>query len=118
MEAGIHPVHHRGIGAEIALQVQRLQSYPVETPLPGFQKQAHVGTAKTVDGLHAVAHHHDGARRLRIGGVVVAPAAGEQAQQLVLVDRGILELVHQDVLDTVVQAQRQFGGRLVVTQGL
>ena len=117
-KARVHPLHHTRIGTEVAQQAQGLQPHAVEALQPRLQEQPHVGAAEAVDGLHAVPYHHDGARGARVALVVDAPAAGEQPQQLVLVDRRILELVHQDVLNAVIQAQRQLRGRIVLTQGL
>ena len=117
-KAGVDPVHHPWVRAKITVQLQVLQPHPVEPFQPRLQEQPDVGTAKAIDGLHTVTDDHDCAGSRRIGRIVLAPAAGECVYQLVLVDGGILEFVHQDVLDLVIQAQGQFRGRIVIPQCL
>ena len=69
------------------------------------QKQADLGFAEAINGLHRVANAKQRTP------VVSHPALGQAAQQLDLRRTGILEFVHQQMLDAVIQLQRQLGRR-------
>ena len=74
-------------------------------------EQAHIGFAKTVDGLHGVAHQKQGFVALRF------PAGGEALDETNLRRAGVLEFVDQQVADGVVELQLQIGGGEFVAQG-
>ena len=81
-----------------------------ESPVARLDEQADLGLAEAVDGLHGIAH---GEEAVAVAGL---PAGGEAAQQVELGARGVLEFVHQDVAQAVVQGQGQVGGGLVRAQ--
>ena len=72
--------------------------------VPGGHEQARLGLTPAIDGLLGVAHHHQGAPGARL------PAGHQTAEQLHLVDAGVLEFVHQEVLEAPIQAEHDLGG--------
>ena len=72
--------------------------------LPGHDKQADFRFAEPVNGLHRVADQKKRAS------VTVTPAVGEFIQQVNLAGRGILKLIYQQMLYSIVQTQCQITG--------
>ena len=69
-------------------------------------EQTDFGLAEAIDRLHRIA---DAEQR---AAVAVGPPAGQALQQVELTERGVLELVDQDVLQAIVEREREIG-RLV-----
>ena len=80
--------------------------------MPDLQKQTHFRLAKTVNGLHGVAHQKQAAPIARF------PATGQALQQLHLGLAGVLELVHQQMTYGSVHAQKQLARLVRIAQGL
>ena len=78
--------------------------------MPRAQIQTHFSFTKTVNRLHRVAHHEQGAAIIRL------PARRKPRQQLVLRQRGILKLIHQQMTNAIVERQRQIGRRIGFAQ--
>ena len=98
-------------------QRHRLQRKIRELPLPGPQKQRHIGVPKPVNRLHRIPDHEQ-----RSGGsassVVFTPASHEPLQEPGLRRGGVLKLVDEDMLNLVIQSLRQCRGHLVRAQCL
>ena len=71
------------------------------------RKQFRIGFAKAVDGLHGVADNEAGAA------LAIGPRGDEAAEQFVLAAAGVLELVDQQVADSVGDGLRGVDGKLV-----
>jgi len=67
------------------------------------QEQSDLGFAKTIDRLHRVADRKHGAAVARL------PPGGQPGDEFVLADRGILELVDQQMPDAIVERKREIG---------
>ena len=65
------------------------------------EKQAHLRVAEAIDGLHGIADDEERAS------IALLPCGGERFEQLELRERGVLELVDQDVLEREPGAQRE-----------
>ncbi|OIQ81377.1 hypothetical protein GALL_368610 [mine drainage metagenome] len=104
-EGAVHPVDHFRAGTVVAAQPQSAQADVVDAPLRHAQEQADLGLAEAVDGLHRVADAEQRAPVAR------HPALGQAPQQIDLRRAGILEFIHQQMLNPVVQPERQLGGR-------
>ena len=109
-EAGVDPVHDRTARAEIAPQAQRDQRHATDALLGCLQEQRDVGLAERIDGLHRVA---DAEER---PAVTALPAGEQQRQQLLLRGRSVLVFVHQQVMDPVIEREREFRRRGIVAQ--
>ena len=81
-----------GRGAEVAPQAQRRQRHARRCRRArAAQEQSDLGVAEAIDRLHRVADHEQRAAVARL------PAGGERLEQLELRERGVLELIDQDV---------------------
>ena len=105
-------MHDAALGAEIHLERERRQAHLADAFVPRPEEQAHLRLAEAVDGLHRVAHHEHRAP------VAFLPAGGEALEQLELAERGVLEFVHQQMADAVVQGQGQVRGLALGAQGM
>src|SRR5438445_13379504 len=76
-----------------------------------MQEERDLGLAEAVDRLHRVADDEERAP------VALVPSGGEPLEQLPLRDRGVLELVDQDVADAVVEREEQVARRLGRAEG-
>ena len=74
------------------------------------QEQPHFSFAETIDRLHWVT---DSKHR---ASVIRQPAGSQPRHQFELTDRGVLELVNQQMMDAVIERQRQIGRRLIGAQ--
>ena len=98
--------------AKVSCQRQRLERDATDSPVPlGGEKQADIGFAEAVNRLHRVADDKQAAS------VAGCPTLGKPLDQLVLCERGILELVEQQVLDAHVEREQQIGGPVFRRQG-
>jgi hypothetical protein len=70
-----------------------------------LRKEPHLGLAEAIDGLHRVAHEEERAARRPDSHPEVS-----FSQQLQLRVRRVLEFVHEDVADAVVEREQQVGG--------
>ena len=104
----IAPVHDAGRRAEIAQQLQGLEPQRAEAAIAHRGEASHLGIAKAVDGLHGITDHE------QCASVALRPVQGQRAQQVVLLARGVLELVHQDVHEARAESfgQRRRGALL------
>ena len=107
----VDPVHDAPGGPKVHLQAQWLQGQVPHPLFPGPQEQAHLRLAETVDGLHGIAHQEQAAPIPRL------PARGQIQKQLVLVARGVLKLIHQQMVNAIVQFQGQIRGTVLVPEG-
>ncbi len=104
-ESLVDPRHHLGAGAVVQAQAQAGERQVIDTLLGHLKKQADIRLAETINRLHRIAHAKQRAPVFR------RPALRELPQQFDLRRAGVLKLIHQQVLDTVVQFQRQIGRR-------
>ena len=81
----------------------------------GTQEQTDLGLAKAIDRLHRIAHQKQAAPERTLG--IGFPTGGEALQQGELGVGGVLEFIHQQVTDAVIQSQCQFARVVGVTQG-
>ena len=88
---------------------------PVFHPGGGGVEQIGIGPAEAVDGLLHVAYEEDAARALRLAGGQFFEQGQEQAP---LGGVGVLEFVHQQVVDTPVQLVLHPEGMVAVVQEL
>ena len=104
----VAPVHQRRCRAEIAPQLQRLQSDRAEAGAAHGREAADLGIAEPVDGLHRIAHQEQRAS------IAFRPVLRQRQQQVVLIARGVLEFVDQDVPDARAQpfGERRWRGIL------
>ena len=109
----VGPIDQGAAGPEVGAKEQGFQGNPArgagQAP-GGLREEPRFGLAPAVDGLLGVPHHRQGASCARL------PAGHEAAEQVHLVLAGILEFVHQQVLQAPVQAQQEVGGVLQVEQ--
>ena len=109
-ERAIHPIDHAALRTEIDRQREWRQRHATNALVPRAQIQPHFGFAKAIDRLHRIAHHKQRAP------VICLPTGGELLQQFELRQRGVLEFIHQQMMDAIVQRQRQIRRRIVFAQ--
>ena len=110
-ERTVDPVDNPGLRTEVGGEANRLERNRADPPArPGAEELPDLGLAKAVNRLHRVAD------REQRPAVAPLPAGGEARNELVLADRGVLELVHQDVPHLVVEREREIGRRVVVAE--
>ena len=81
-----------------------------DAALADAQEEADIGLAEAVDRLHRVADDEQRAA------VIGRPAARQLLDQADLARAGVLEFVHQQVADAVVERLGEIGRRLVVAE--
>jgi len=99
----VDPLDHRYAGAVVAPEPELDQTEITYALLRHTQEQADVGLAKTIDGLHGVT---DGEQRTAIARF---PATRQALQQLDLGWAGVLEFIHQQMLNAVIELECQIG---------
>ncbi len=87
--------------AEIRAQRERFQAHIADAFVPRLQEEANLGFAEAIDRLHRVAHEEERPAVARF------PAGSELAQQIPLRERGVLELVDEDVANSVVEGEEE-----------
>jgi hypothetical protein len=99
----VHPLDDMGKGAEIRFEAQRLEPQAPEPLLLQADEQTDLRLPEAIDRLHRVAHAEQRAT------VAVGPARRQTLQQVELAERRVLELVDQDVLQSVVERECEIG---------
>ena len=110
-ERAIDPIDDAALGTEIHPQRKRREPHAADAFAPRTQIQADLRFAEAVDGLHGIAHGEQRAS------VPCAPTGGEAFEQSVLTQGRVLELIHQEMAQTIVQRQRQIRRLLRLPQG-
>ena len=80
----VDPVEDRCGAAEVHREGQRFKGQIADAAIAGAHKQADLGLAKAVNGLHGIADQKQGALAARAGDVVFGPAAHDAADQFKL----------------------------------
>ena len=116
-EGAVELFDQRGDGTEVGGErdevegeggwVGDLRAGEFETDFFDAGEELGVGVAKEVDGLHGVADEEEGAAS------TVGPGAEDAGEELVLAAAGVLELVDEEVMDTVGDGDGGVGGKPV-----
>ena len=106
----IDPVDDPLLRAEIDRKPEKLKRHLTDPVFPRIEKQSHLRFPETINGLHGIAHHEQGVAIARL------PTGRQPFEQLELIERGILKLVHQQVPNTIVQRQREVRRRFGIAQ--
>ncbi len=109
-EDGIEPFHEPFARAEIAAQHQRFQANLTDTVIARKQELPDFRIAKTVDRLHRVT---DAIQSAAVAGF---PTSGQCFEHAVLRARRVLHFVDQEVLDLVIEQQRNVTGTFCRTE--
>src|SRR5208337_303276 len=97
--------------AEIAREDERFERDAAEaTLLLGGDEQLHLGVAEAVDRLHRVADEE------QRPAIAARPAGGQAFDQLDLRARGVLKLVHEQMLDTRIEREQEVRRRIAALQ--
>ena len=108
----VQPANELRAGAEVRFQLngfecQRFAIRQFESHLLYAREQFGVCIAEEIDGLHGVADDKEGTAR------GIGPCRDESADEAVLAAAGVLELVNQQVTDSVGDTERGFAGQAV-----
>ncbi|MGB3428888.1 MAG: hypothetical protein WBA53_12025 [Burkholderiaceae bacterium] len=106
-EHAIHPLDDARLRAEVPRELERLQRQRPDTAVPRAQEQADLRLAETVDRLHRVTDHEQRAA------IPSRPVGDESLDEFELGDRGVLELVDQQMTQARVERKRNVAGLLV-----
>ena len=106
----IKPLDHCCSGAEITAQLQVPHAWKRQGATPGGEKKTYVGIAEPINRLHRITDTEEGPAVVRL------PPGCQAIEQLDLADRGILKLIHENVVETVIQQQRQIFGRILIAE--
>ena len=109
-KAGINPANQRVGGAKITAELKRRQAHRPNALVFRPEKEPHFCLPEAIDGLHGIAHDKQGLAFLR------QPALYQFCQQLKLMDGGILEFIHQHVMNGMIKIQCQIRRGLLLTQ--
>ena len=96
----VKPVDQLFSGTKISPQQERFEVYRANALGSGQQELTNLRIAKTIDGLHRVAHTKQGSSIARL------PATGQCFKHPVLGTGRILHFIHKDMLHLVVQQER------------
>ena len=94
----LHQCTRPGAERKLRRSSSAVSGRPASPDGPYRRKAAHLRIAKSVDGLHGVTDQEQRAP------VAARPVLGERAQQFVLVSRGVLEFIDEDVHEPRAQA--------------
>src|SRR6266702_1149152 len=97
----VEPLHEAFLRAAVGAELDRLELHRPEPGVLGLQEERHFGFAKAVDRQHRVADEEQRAA------VTLLPAGSQLGEELELRERGVLELVDQDVRDLLVEREQQ-----------
>ncbi len=97
----VEPLHEAFLRAAVGAELDRLELHRPEPGVLGLQEERHFGFAEAVDRLHRVADEEQRAA------VTLLPAGSQLGEELELRERGVLELVDQDVRDLLVEREQQ-----------
>src|SRR5881296_3151374 len=97
----VEPLHEAFLRAAVGTELDRLELHRPEPGVLGLQEERHFGFAEAVDRLHRVADEEQRAA------VTLLPAGSQLGEELELRERGVLELVDQDVRDLLVEREQQ-----------
>ena len=103
----VDPIHQRAARSENCCCKRCTSKRTLADSLLGeFQERAHLRLAKSINRLHRIADTKHAAS------IALLPAGRQQPHQFELCARGVLKLVHQDVLQTIVEPQSEIGRRI------
>src|SRR5947209_815120 len=97
----VEPLHEAFLRAAVGAELDRPDLHRPEPGGLGLQEERHFGFAEAVDRLHRVTDEEQRAA------VTLLPAGSQLGEELVLRERGVLELVDQDVRDLLVEREQQ-----------
>src|SRR5206468_3100128 len=97
----VEPLHEAFLRAAVGAELDRLELHRPEPGMLGLQEERHFCFAEAVDRLHRVADEEQRAA------VTLLPAGSQLGEELKLRERGVLELVDQDVRDLLVEREQQ-----------
>src|SRR5688572_22516780 len=100
-EYQVDPIDYAAVAAKIDAQLQGLQFYGTDAFVARAQEQANFRITKRITRLHAVT---DDKQRTVI---ICSPAVRQFFEQVELHGGGILEFIHQNVANPVIEAQRE-----------
>ena len=106
----VAPVDECGRGAEIAREPQRCEAHVADSMLARADEQADLRVTEAVDRLHRIAHDEQRAP------IALLPGRGQRFEQLELRQRGVLELIDQNVGEGQAGAQRELRGEPCVRE--
>ena len=97
----VEPLHEAFLRAAVGAELDRLELHRPEPGVLRPQEQRYFGFAEAVDRLHRVADEEQRAA------VALLPAGSQLGEELELRERGVLELVDQDVRDLLVEREQE-----------